>query len=402
MSTRATSWIAGSVLALTLPPYVLSVWFGFSRPEVDGVPAFTGDDLLWIASFVLFELVGAVIVMRRPSHPVGWLFLATGGASVASVAAYEYAIQALLLGVPLPGAAVAAWMSAWTWAPPLGLLVVALVVFPTGSPPSRRWWPLVWLVGSCTTIVTLANAIDLWSVRGAVLLQDPESLSPEIVASLWSYRVVQVVFPLILLAAVAAMVGVVIRYRSAGDTERQQLKLLAFVAGVAATGLVISEGFDAAGPLGRLAGLVALPGWFAIASGVAILRYRLYEIDRVISRTVTYAAVVVGLGGLYAVSVLVLGRVLAPLGAGGDLAVAGSTLAAAALFRPALTRVRSVVDRRFNRARYDAARTVETFTQRLRDEIDRDALIGDLRTVAAATLHPRHASVWVAPGDRDG
>jgi hypothetical protein len=348
-----------------------------------------------------------VIVLKRPRHPIGWLFLGAGASSVISMASYEYAIRSLLLARALPAGEVAAWLSAWTWPFGLGLIVVALVLFPTGRPPSRRWWVVVWMAGATTTLVAIANAVDLWRLRGPLILQDPETVSPEFMADLWSIRLMGIAFPIYLFSAVLAMIGTVVRYRRGRGEERQQLKLLALVAAIAGVALVSGETVVTSGAANAVADTLSAPGWFAVTVGVAVLRYRLYEIDHVISRTLAYAALTVFLVAVYAAGVLGLGwlgRVVAGGGGGrgGDIVVAASTLAVAALFSPARRRIQAAVDRRFNRASFDAQQTVEEFAHRLRDDVDLDTLFDHLRDVTGAAMQPRQVTVWVPdpPGGR--
>jgi hypothetical protein len=398
MSTRRATWIAATVVTVTLPLYGLSVWLGWTRPEFAGIATFSTVDLVWIGSFVAFAVVGAIIVVKRPGHPIGWLFLAAGAASVVSVTTYEYAVRALFVGASLPAGEVAAWVSAWTWPPGLGLVVVAAVLFPTGRPPSRRWWPVVWVAVAVPALVAVSHAVDLWSERGPELLQDPEVVYGGLPPDLWSMRLMAIAFPVFLAAAVLAMVGLLVRYRRARGEERQQLKVLALLAIVAAPALVAGETIATSGAPGAVAEVLSAPIWLPVAAGVAILRYRLYEIDRVISRTVAYAVITLLLVGVYVAGVVGLGALARGLGfpAGGDLVVAASTLAVAALFGPLRRRVQESVDRRFNRERYDALHTVERFTQRLRDEVDVEVLASEIRAVAARTIQPAHASLWLA------
>jgi hypothetical protein len=404
VSPRLASWTAAVVLAVTLPLYAVSLWLGWSRPHIEGVVDFTGLEMLWILSFVAFEVVGAVVVVKRPEHPVGWLFLGAGASPAVSAAAQEYGIRALLLGADLPGGELAAWLSAWTWAPGLGLVVVALVLFPTGRPPSSRWWPVVWLTVATISLVAVSNAVGLWRLRGAVLLRDPE-LDPEgLMAGLWSMRLTSIVFPLFLLSAVLAMVGLVVRYRGARGEERQQLKVLALVAAIGAVALVAGETVADSGLPGQVAEGLSTPGWFAVAAGAAILRYRLYDIDRVISRTVSYALLTAVLAGVYVTGVVGLGGLVRVTtgGGGGDVVVAASTLAVAALFGPLRRRVQTTVERRFNRARYDAQHTLEAFAHRLRGEVDLDELTTDLRTLVRGAVQPRGDFLWLAaPADAE-
>jgi hypothetical protein len=197
---------------------------------------------------------------------------------------------------------------------------------------------------------------------------------------------------------VAALIGLVVRYRHSLGVERQQLKVLALLAAVAAAALVTGETVATSGLPKQIADVLSAPGWFAVAAGVAILRYRLFDIDRVISRTVSYAVLTALLASVYIASVVALGAVVraATGGGGSDLVVAASTLAVAALFQPMRRRVQALFDRRFNRTRYDAQRTIDGFAQRRRDEVDLTALVRDLSGTAATALNPQHASVWLA------
>lgn len=393
MSTRTASWIAAVVLAVTLPLYAIAAWLGATRPPLDEVVDSTAFDLLWLGSFVAFEVVGAVIVAKRPAHPVGWLFLTAGAVSVVMTVSHEYAVQALFVGVALPGGEVAAWLSAWTWPPGMSLIVVALLLFPTGRPPSKRWWPVAWIAIGVPALVAAANAIGLWHLRGPSLLLLDEGSAPE----LWSLRLMAVAFPIFLASAVAAMIGLVVRYRRSRGVERQQLKVLALLAAVAAVALAAGETVATSGLPRQIVDVISAPGWFAVAAGVAVLRYRLFDIDRVISRTVSYAVLTALLASVYIASVVALGAVVraATGGAGSNLIVAASTLAVAALFQPLRRRVQALFDRRFNRTRYDAARLIEEFSHRLRDEVDLDVLAVDVHDVAVRAVQPAHASVWL-------
>jgi hypothetical protein len=396
MNTRSAAWIAGSVLTVTVPLHVVTNALAWRRPPLEGVVASTSLDILWSLSFVAFAVVGAVVVVRRPEHPMGWLFLGAGTGPIVSSASYEYGVLALMLGRDLPGGEFAAWLSVWTWAPGLGLVVVALVLFPTGRPPSPRWWAVVWLAAGTTSLVAVSNAIDLWALRGPVLLRISETTTGP-TDETWSLWLMGVAWPVFLLSAVLAMVGLLVRFVRSRGEERQQLKVLAFVAAVAAIALVAGETLADSGLPGQVAEVLSLPGWFAVAAGAAILRYRLYDIDRVISRTASYAILTIILAGVYVAGVVGLGGLARALtgGRAGDLVVAASTLTVAALFGPLRRRVQAQVDRRFNRARYDAQRTIEQFAHHLRDEVDLDALTSATETVAARTMHPASMHLWL-------
>jgi hypothetical protein len=394
--TRSAGWVAGSVLAITLPLQVVAIVLGWTRPPLEGVSAFTALEMLWNLSFVAFTIVGAVVVVRRPGHPMGWLFLGAGAGPIISSASFEYGVLALLLTGDLPGGAFAAWLSAWTWAPGLGLVVVALVLFPTGRPLSPRWWPVAWLAAGTAALVAVSGAVDLWRFRGPVLLRlaDPAGALPD---EAWSARLLDVAWPVFLLSAVLAMIGLVVRFVRSRGEERLQLKVLAFVAVVAAVALVAGETVADDGFLGQVAEVLSTPGWFAVAAGSAILRYRLYDIDRVVSRTASYAVLTVILASVYVAGVVGLGALARALTGdrAGDLVVAASTLAVAGLFGPLRRRVQALVDRRFNRARYDAQRTIDELAHRLRDEVDLVSLDSALRDAVAVSLQPAGVSLWL-------
>jgi hypothetical protein len=402
MSARAAAWIAGSVLAVTVPLHVIATVLGWVRPPLEGVAAFTSLDVLWSLSFVAFAVVGAVVAVRRPDHPMGWLFLGAGGGPVIAGAAYEYGLLALLLDRDLPGGEFAAWLSAWTWAPGLGLVVVALVLFPTCLPLAPRWWPVAWLAAGTTALVAASNAVDLWRFRGPLLLRFGDTPAGPLEQA-WSMRLMAMAWPVFLLSAIVAMVGLVVRFVRSRGEERLQLKVLAFVAAVGAVALAVEQAVADTGLPAQIAAALSAPGWFAVAAGVAILRYRLYDIDRVISRTASYAILTIVLAGVYVAGVVGFGALARALtgGRAGDLAVAASTLAVAALFRPLRRRVQALVDRRFDRSRYDARQTVEALAHRLRDETDLALLTTEVEQAVAGAVGPRTLSLWVRPSTAD-
>lgn len=395
---RRASTVAAAAAALLVPLYAIELWLGITRPEANGVLPFTFSDAVWVVSFLAFGLVGMLLVLRRPRNPIGWLFLLVSMLGAVSRISYDYAARALVGGSTLPGGAVAAWLSIWTWAPPLAALVLSLLLFPNGRPPSPRWTWVGWLAVVPVAIVTGVSAISMWPLRGPLLL-DAGAVTAAQGTGL-AVTVVERVFPLFLLAAVLAMVSLIVRYRRAGGTERRQLKLLAVVAGVGAAALVAGE-LSPFPATAVVTDVVSVPGWFAIATGVAILRHGLFEIDRLMSRTVSYLVLTAGLVGVYAAGVVGLGALFRSLtGEGGsDLVVAASTLAVAAAFRPLRRRVQAFVDRRFNRSRYDAERTIGAFGARLRDEVDLEAIVVGLRDTVGDAFHPRHAGVVLVQTD---
>jgi hypothetical protein len=355
-----------------------------------------------------FGVVGLVLAVRRPGHAVGWLFVGMGLVAAIQAFAVEYALRALVTAPgSLPAASWMAWLATWTWSLNLPALALLLLLFPDGRVPSPRWRVVPWLLAVAVAGVTVwvmlrPDPIDLGVVRIAnpaavAALDDPAiqtvGLIPNILAVLTLF-----------VGSVACAMAPFVRRRQAEPIQRQQLKWLAFVAGgsglAGATGfLLATSGNSAATIAGGLLLLVALVGiavGIPVAVGLAILRYRLYDIDRVINRALVYALLTAVLGLGYAGVVLVLGQVFG--GVGGNppsWAVAGATLAMAALFQPLRRRVQRAVDQRFNRRRYDTTRTIQAYSARLRDQVDLDTLTSELLAVVDLTMQPTQASVWL-------
>jgi hypothetical protein len=274
-----------------------------------------------------------------------------------------------------------------------------VLLVPDGSLPSSRWRPLVWVAVAAMAVVMVTGAFSPGPIGGEPLPgtpQNPLGIEPAGQALGLAGGVAFLVTPAL---AVVALLALALRFRRAQGVERQQLKWFAYgtfllLAGGAALFLPLSEGVS---KVIVAAGL----GCFTGALAVAVLRHGLYEIDVIINRTLVYGLLTALLAGVYASAVLILGQVFG--GVGGDLpswVVAGATLAVAALFQPARRRVQAVVDRRFNRRRYDAAKTVEAFSRRLRDEVDLDALSVELLGVVDQTMQPTRASIWLRPTTR--
>jgi hypothetical protein len=335
--------------------------------------------------------VGALVASRRPRHPVGWLLLGVGLALVVTLLVQAYVDYGLLARPgSLPAArylAGFAYSTALIWLSCAGFV---LLLTPTGSLPSPRWRWWARLAAAAPVVVVLGSAVQ------------PDPLAPDYhgnplaVPALARVLVVPAVAGVVVVL-VALLVGagsLVVRFRRARGVERLQLRWLAYAAALAAGLLLVAlvAGFIFENDnvvFGSLAlGVALLP----LATGAAILRYRLYDLDRLISRTVAYGLLTVLLGGGYAGVVLGLGQLL---GRDSPLVVAGATLAVAAAFQPARRRIQAVVDRRFDRRRYDAARTIEAFTARLRDEVDLDTLSAELLAVVDQTMQPTKASLWL-------
>jgi hypothetical protein len=337
--------------------------------------------------------VGAVLASRRPAHPVGWLLLAFGlSLSVAGVAlAYTNYGVALagtapataLVGLYLPAAIVTA----------IACNGFVLLLTPTGVLPSPRWrW---WAGVTAATPVALLLVVTLLprpDDRLALALSSPLDLQALDGALLVAY---QVAFAIVISALVVAAASLVVRFRRARGIERQQLRWVVLATVLVALLTVVNLAALALGAY-ALAPLVGglNPPILSAAIGAAILRYRLYDLDRIISRALAYGLLTVLLGGGYAGVVLGLGQLL---GRDSSLVVAGATLAVAALFQPARRRIQRQVDRRFNRRRYDAARTIAAFSARLREQVDLETLTAELLAVVEQTMQPTRAALWLRP-----
>jgi hypothetical protein len=358
------------------------------------------DSAPLLLAFAAFMTVGSVIVAHRPGNAVGWIFSAVGLLSAAGWLAMEYAAYAYLTRPgALPGAALAAWYASWWWYPMLSLIVVfTLLVFPTGRVVSARWRPVV-----VAAAIATAGLVALTALQSTLTLQDTDYTvsNPIGLAGIQDPEqstVGAVLFLLLLGCMVAAVLSMVLRFRRSRGVERQQLKWFTYAGALLILSILVTEFLlpTAASWPDIVLGL--LLAFVPVAAGVAVLRYRLYDIDRLINRTLVYGLLTAILALGYTGAVLVLGQLFGGISAEPpSWAVAGATLAVAALFRPARRRVQAAVDRRFNRRKYDAAKTVEAFTARLRDEIDLDTLSTELLAVVDQTMQPRTASLWLRP-----
>jgi hypothetical protein len=349
------------------------------------------DTVIHIPGYALIPLVGALIAARLPTNPYGWLWCALG---------FLYGVLALAEGLRRTDA-VPGWLAAALIGAPfltsLCVLVFILLLFPTGRLPDRRWrWAaraavLVTGVGMLLLPFGLNNVQGVrpapWGAGGR---------AGRVLAGLLQGGITTM-FLLVVLAAASLLV----RFRRAGPVERQQLKWFVLAGVIAAVTLLADVlGVPVGGPVWAVVDALSL-ALLPIAVGIAVLRYRLYEIDRLVSRTVSYGLLTAALVGLYLIVVALLRPLLEPLTGSSSLAVAASTLAVAAAFNPARRRLQAVVDRRFDRARYDAARAVDGFASRMRDEVDLDEVTARLRETVAATVGPTRVAVWIrAPHDR--
>ncbi len=358
--------------------------------------------VLFVAVMAVFGIVGAVVAQHSPANPVGWLFLGnalTEGWYELAAGYTHYSLGASVL----PGAAWSAWLSTWQSALSPLLLSLAILFFPDGRLPSRRWRPAVWFCVIGTVPVLVVATLAPGSITDFATVTNPVGLE-----GLRPLRGMpfDVAVPAYLLLSAAS---VVVRFRRSHGVERQQVKwfawsgamlvLLIVSAGIAETLQGGPGGSTALEIIGPLAFAVALSG-LPVTAGIAILRHRLYDIDRLINRTLVYGALTATLVATYLGAVLLFRFALDPLVGGSDLAVAASTLAVAALFGPMRARLQTFVDRRFFRSRYDGERTLHDFSSRLRSEISLTAVGSDLRTVVGDTMQPTHVSLWLRETSR--
>jgi FtsH-binding integral membrane protein len=365
------TWVALSMLAVFVVSVVFATILAVANGSFQQDPA---SSVAPILGFSAFMVVGALVVAHRPSNAIGWIFSAIALLAFTGQLASEYATYALVTRPgSLPGAILAAWYNSWPWYLVLALaLVFTPFLFPTGRPLSPRWRPAGWLAGAATAAVTVLGALraKLDTVADKVIanpigvagVENPEEST-----------VGAALFILLVVLAAVALGSLVTRFRRSRGEERQQLKWFTY-AGALLVPLAVLADFlpNTLGNLVFAAPIVFLP----VAAGIAILRYRLYDIDRLINRTLVYGLLSALLACVYGGAVLVIGQVFG--GVGRDppsWAVAGATLTVAALFQPARRRIQAVVDRRFNRRKYNAAGTVEAFAVRLRNELDLDTLM---------------------------
>ena len=385
-----------------------------------------------VVSIVTFQALGMLIAARQPRNRIGWIFCAIGVLNGLWLLTSQYAIHALITDPgALPGAAAAAWLSSWIWAPPIWLTgTLCILLFPDGRLPSRRWRPIPWLAAGGFALFIGALSLTPWEGRANIasppeveatatgLLAVIRPLLAVAIAATPSELQGGVAYPidnplrlggadaalaivsavgavLILASFLASLTAPVVRFRRARGVERQQLKWVAYTIGLIS--LIYVTAISRFPRLAELALAVNL-SLFPFAVAVAILRYHMYDIDLVINRTLVYGLLsgVLGLG--YIGAVLILGQVFG--GVSGDppsWAVAGATLTVAALFRPVRRRIQAVVDRRFNRRRHDAGRTIEAFSAHLHQQIDLDTLSAELLAVVNQTVEPTTASLWLRP-----
>jgi hypothetical protein len=406
MSRSVAVLLAWSVCALSLVLAALGLLFLALNRSHPGGPTYELA-LQYTVMVVAWSAVGVLIASRRPAHPIGWLFSALGLSSGVQLFCGEYAIYALVVERgALPGGQVSVWITCWLWVQTNVLVGFMTLLFPDGKLPSPRWRAIVWLngvmavAGSFTAAFLpgpspFIEAID--NPFGVEGLKDVKNLVDGVLEAL-SYGVL----------GVAGLAALYVRFRRGLGAERQQIKWLVYAGTVLLTGTILSY----AGPESlsgswlrqvgfalQVIGLVGLP----VAIGIAIFRYRLFEIDLLINRTLVYGSLTVTLVALYFGGIVVLQRLFVLLtGQQSTLAVVATTLIIAALFNPLRRSIQSFIDRRFYRSKYDARKTLEAFSAKLRDETNLEALNEELVGAVRETVQPAHVSIWLRPDEAPG
>jgi len=419
MSARAAARLAWALAALCVAMFVVGgALYALARSAQSPgnlVTVGAASEMVSFVPFLAFPIVGALIASRRPHNPIGWICLADGLLWMFLMVTDQYSIY----GVARPGSvpfpvAVGTLGNQWLWVSTVGLLgTYLLLLFPDGRLPSRRWRPLAWLSGAVIVLLSVAEGLAPGPLENQGGVRNPFGLE----GLPWLVTATYVVLPLLPLCILVSALSLALRYRRAGGEERQQIKWIAFVASFA--GLVyliamLSQLISAPGMRGDGGRLPPSPFWFdvlfsvavlgfagvPVAIGFAVLKYRLYDIDVVINRTLVYGSLTLTLALIYfggVATVQIVFRVLTGQEEQPQLAVVVSTLVIAALFNPLRRRIQSFIDRRFYRRKYDARKTLETFSARLRDETDLEALNNQLVAVVRETMQPAHVSMWLRP-----
>jgi hypothetical protein len=412
VNSRTASWLAWSLASLSVAMFVVSVaLYALVRAEQQAPSTDTLGDLLLYMIFLAFPIVGALIASRRPRNLIGWICLAAGffwmlNAFMEGGGAYW---QAAAPG-SVPYLVVIDALSLWMWIPPVGLLGIYLILlFPDGRLPSRRWRPLAWLAGAVIVLASLGITLAPGPLEGHPGVRNPFGLE----GSPWIGGATLVIIVLLPVCILASALSLILRYRRSGGEQREQIKWIAFAAsfvGMVYLSSLVTELIFAPETLTGTGSTVPL--WVEVqrnllmlsyagvpvAVGFAVLKYHLYDIDVVINRTLVYGSLTATLIVLYFGGIVVLQRFFVALtGEKSTLAVVASTLVIASLFNPLRRRIQTFIDRHFYRRKYDARKTLEAFSARLRDETNLDALGGDLVGVVRETMQPAHVSLWLRP-----
>ncbi|MDQ3862782.1 MAG: hypothetical protein M3317_04655 [Actinomycetota bacterium] len=416
MSARAAAWLAWSLAGLSVVMLVatgvLDALASSAQSSGDRFTILSVSDAVTSLFYLAFPIVGALVASRKPRNPIGWILLADGLLWMVLAATDSYSRY----GVAKPGSvpfpvAIGTLGNQWLWIPTIGLLgIYLLLLFPDGKLPSRRWRPLAVFSAVVIVVSSVTEGLAPGPLENQGGVRNPFGLE----ALPWLVGLTYILFPLLPLCIFAAAVSLVMRYRRSRGEERQQIKWIAFVASFAGLWFLISMLTQLVVVLMSGADLPQAPLWFEllasvavlgftgvpVAIGFAVLRYRLYEIDIIINRTLVYGSLTAMLVALYFGVVAATQTILRALTGQTEQpqqAVVISTLVIAALINPLRRRIQSFIDRRFYRRKYDARKTLEAFSARLRDETDLETLNNDLEGVVRETMQPAHVSLWLRP-----
>jgi hypothetical protein len=398
LSTRAAAWLAWSIWALSIALVGLGLLFHVLNLSEPSVPIFGH----WVESTLLgvgFATIGAIIASRRTHNPIGWLLCAAGLVFGAVMFASEYAIYALLVAPgSLPAGEALATVNP-LWVLGFNLIVLMLILFPTGQLPIGRWRRVVHLYVAIALAEVVAMLFLPGTLEGLDLIENPLGIEGLPIGR-------KPVQALVFTGGLVASGTLVLRLRRGSWVERQQIKWLAYAAAAATGGSILTytppealgaRWITSVGYVLLELGVIGIP----VSIGIAILRYRLYEIDTLINRTLVYGALTATLVAVYFGGVTATQTIFRALTGQQEqqpqLAIVISTLVIAALFNPMRRRIQAFIDRRFYRSKYDAAKTLDAFSAKLRDETDLDALSDDLVGVVRETMQPAHVSLWLRP-----
>ena len=403
---RVAAWLAWSLCALSLMLTAVSMWLVALNHSHPNTPTYAPwlDNTL---SALSYAPVGALVASRRPDNPIGWLVCLYGLVISLSYFSAEYTIYALLIEPgSLPAGEALVWVLSWLLPIVIGLSIFPLLLFPTGRLPSRRWRWLAWMTAAWMLLTVVTGAFASGALLGVLgPIENPLGID-----GLTGVYTTLLLFVSPLLTAAAAF-SLFVRLRRAGGVERQQIKWFAYAAAATVSAGTLAYiiprvidtplWFEQAGFVLNVAFVPAIP----VSIGIAIPRYRLYDIDIIINRTLVYGSLTATLVLVYfgvVTATQTLFRALTGQEQQPQLAVVVSTLAIAALFNPLRRRIQSFIDRRFYRQKYDARMTLEDFSAKLGDETDLDSLSGELTGVVEKTMQPEHISFWVRSGTASG
>lgn len=399
MNRRIAIWLAITIGGLNICLGVTSLVFG----KLNGMDAGTiFADPGWMLGLSM-SVIGMIIAAYQPRHPIGWIFFGVGFFQGLSSFAINYAQYALITSPgALPGGNLASWLGQVAWFPGLLLLVTfLLLLFPTGHLASRRWRPVAWL-SVVVLFLFIPLAIASLPYRGIQLLEDPNQFQPP--ASSWLGILYNTLFPMLMACGLLSVISLVARYRSAQLAERQQIKwftyatVITFLTIALSNFLLTPDNQDRSQVLiiHMAESLIVAPA-IPLAAGIAILRYKLWDIDFIIRKTLVYSILTGSLGLVYfGLIVLLEGILRAVAGGSNQVATVVSTLVIAALFSPLRRRVQNFIDRRFYRRKYDLEKTLAAFSSTLRDQVDLDQLSEHLVSVVEETIQPVSVFVWLA------